>query len=147
VRLFGSFADLGKLMDTAGPVLMAFAAGAHDAAVADPAGAGIMLFHDLTGAGDSQLLAALDDTIAASSALAFSSDGKSLLLASSTGQSVTTFDLAAGARNAIACSCAPTVLTRMGSVFRLTELGSDPLWLLDTRAPDARIVFVPALAQ
>jgi WD40 repeat protein len=147
VRLFGSFADLGKLTDTAGPVLMAFAAGGHDAAVADPAGAGIMLFHDLTGAGDSQLLAATDDTIAASSALAFSSDGKSLLLASSAGQSITTFDLAAGARNAIACSCAPTVLTRMGSVFRLTELGSDPLWLLDTRAPDARIVFVPALAQ
>jgi hypothetical protein len=35
----------------------------------------------------------------------------------------------------------------MGSVFRLTELGSDPLWLLDTPSTGARIMFVPALAQ
>jgi DNA-binding beta-propeller fold protein YncE len=147
VRLFGTFADLGKLMDTAGPAILAFASGGHDAAIADPAGAGVVLFSDLTGAGNSQVLAATDDTISASSALAFSVDGKSLLLASSAGQSVTAFDLAAGARNNIACTCSPNTLARMGNLFRLNELGSEPLWLLDPRSTDPRIVFVPALAQ
>jgi hypothetical protein len=33
----------------------------------------------------------------------------------------------------------------MGSVFRLTELGSQPLWLLDT-ASGRGLVFVPAPA-
>jgi hypothetical protein len=40
------------------------------------------------------------------------------------------------------CSCAITALDRMkgDSVFRLTEIGAGPLWLLDKN----RIVFVPA---
>jgi len=147
VRLYGSFNDLGKLMDTAGPAMLAFASGGHDAAIADAAGAGVVLFHDLTGAGIRQVLAATDDTIRASSDLAFSADGKSLLLASSTAQSVTSFDLAVGARNTIACTCSPTTLTRMGNLFRLNELGKDPVWLLDPLASSPRIVFVPALHQ
>jgi hypothetical protein len=32
----------------------------------------------------------------------------------------------------------------MGSVYRLNELGADPLWLLDISA-DPKVVFVPAL--
>jgi hypothetical protein len=32
----------------------------------------------------------------------------------------------------------------MGSAFRLTELASDPLWLLDAPESAPRIVFVPA---
>jgi WD40 repeat protein len=145
VWLYGSSNALGKLMDTAGPAMLAFASGGHDAAIDDPAGAGVVLFHDLTGAGSSQVLAAPDDTISASSALAFSADGKSLLLASSKGQSVTTIDLVAGARNAIACTCSPSTLARMGNMFRLTDLGKEPLWVLDPRSSAPRIVFVPAL--
>jgi len=147
VRYFSSFTDLGKLMDTSGAVLMAFAGGGHDAAIADPSGVGIVLFHDLTGSGDSQVLAAADDTVGAASALTFAPDGKRLLVASSRAQSVTIFDLAAGGRSAIACDCSPKVLTRMGGLFRLNDLGSEPLWLLDTHASEARLVFVPALAQ
>ena len=147
VRLFGSLSDMGKLMDTAGPALLAFAAGGHDAAVVHAAGSGITLFHDLTGAGGSQVLAPVDDTISASSALAFSADGKSLLVASSQGQSVTAFDLTAGARNSIACSCSPKTLAAMGNLFRLNELGADPVWLLDAQASQPRVLFVPALAQ
>ncbi len=145
VRLYGSFADMGKVMDTAGPAILAFASGGHDAAIADPAGAGVVLFHDLTGAGNSQVLAATDDTISTSSALAFSADGTSLLLASSAARSVTAFDLAAGVRNAIACTCSPKTLVRMGNLFRLNELGRDPVWLLDPRSSESSIVFVPAL--
>jgi hypothetical protein len=147
IHLYGSFADMGKLMDTAGPAMVAFASGGHDAAIDDPTGAGVVLYRDLTGAGASQVVAAPDDTISASSALAFSADGKSLLLASSTGQSVTSIDLAAGARNAIACTCSPNTLSRMGNLFRLNDLGTDPVWLLDPGATNPQIVFVPALAQ
>jgi len=147
VRLIGSLADMGKLMDTAGSALLAFAAGTHDAAITDPTGAGVVLFHDLTGAGSSQVLAPPDATISASSAEAFSMDGKSLLLASASAQSITTFDLGAGARNVIACSCKPNSLSSMGSVFRLNDLGKDPLWLLDTRPSQPQVLFVPALSD
>jgi hypothetical protein len=32
----------------------------------------------------------------------------------------------------------------MGNVYRLNELGREPLWILDADAKDPRIVFVPA---
>jgi hypothetical protein len=143
IRFFESYADMGKLIDTAPGALVAFAAGGHDAAVAD-AGAGVVLFHDLAGAGTSQVIAAPDQNGAAFSALAFSADGKALFLASAAAQAVTQLDLAAGSRNRIPCGCSPTVLARMGSVFRLTELSGDPLWLLDAPESAPRIVFVPA---
>jgi hypothetical protein len=143
IRLFESYADMGKLIDTASGALVAFAAGGHDAAVAD-AGAGVVLFHDLAGAGASQVIAPPDDNGRASSALAFSADGKALFLASSTAQAVTQLDLASGSSTRIACNCSPMVLARMGSVFRLTEPSSDPLWLLDASESEPRIVFVPA---
>lgn len=143
IRLFESYADMGKLIDTAPGALVAFAAGGHDAAVAD-AGAGIVVFHDLAGAGASQVIAPPDENGAASSALAFSADGKAIFLASASAQAVTQLDLTGGARTRIACSCSPTVLARMGNVFRLTELAGDPLWLLDAPESTPRIVFVPA---
>jgi hypothetical protein len=143
IRFFESYADMGKLIDTAPGALVAFAAGGLDAAVAD-SGAGVVLFHDLAGAGASQIIAPPDANQVAFSGLAFSSDGKSLFLASSAAQTVTQLDLSAGSRTRILCSCSPTVLARMGSAFRLTELASDPLWLLDAPESAPRIVFVPA---
>lgn len=145
VELFAGAADQGALATTAGPALIAFAPSGHDAAVVDRAGAGIVLFHNLGGAADSQNLAPVDDTIQSGSALAFSTDGAQLLLAS--GQSVATFDLAAGARGAIPCGCTPSTLARMGDLFRLTELSQEPLWLLDARPATAGVTFVPALAN
>jgi hypothetical protein len=146
VELFGGAADLGPLVSTAGSALVAFAPAGHDAAVVDGVGAGVTLFHDLTGAPSSQNLAPADVTIQSASDLAFSADGKLLLLANPTGQSVTAFDLVAGGRNAIACTCTPSSLVRMGELFRLNDLGTDPLWLLDTRPETASVTFVPAEA-
>ena len=143
VRLFESYADMGKLIDTAPGALVAFAAGSHDAAVAD-SGAGVLMFHDLAGAGASQVIAPPDENGAAFSALAFSADGKALFLASAAAQAVTQLDLSAGSRSRMGCNCSPTVLARMGNVFRLTELAGDPLWLLDSPESTPRIVFVPA---
>jgi hypothetical protein len=112
--------------------------------VADPLGAGIVWFRDHTGASESQVVAAPDDTIESATAVAFSSDGHSLLVASPAGQTVTALDLADGTWTAIGCACAPTDLAPVGNLFRLNEFGGDPLWLLDTQQDPARIVFVPA---
>ncbi len=147
VELFGGAADLGKLADTAGVAQVAFAPGAHDAAVVDAAGAGVLLYRNLTGAVVSQTIAAADDRIQGASALAFSADGQRLLIANASGQSVILFDLAAGARTEVACNCTPSSLVRMGDVFRLNEIGTGPLWLLDARAGSATLTFVPATAS
>lgn len=142
IRFFESYADMGKLIDIAPGALVAFAPGGHDAAVADTS-AGVVLFHDLAGPGASQLIAPPDENTAAFAAVAFSSDGKALFLASSAAQAVTQLDLAGGSRTVIPCGCSPTVLARMGNVFRLTELTRDPLWLLDAPESAPRVVFVP----
>ena len=57
--------------------------------MANPLGAGIIWFRGLTGASESQVVAAPDDTIQSATAVAFSSAGHSLLVASPAGQTVT----------------------------------------------------------
>jgi hypothetical protein len=93
------------------------------------------------------VVAALDDTIQSATAVAFSSDGHSLVVASPAGQTVTALDLGDGTRTAIGCACAPTDLAPVRNLFRLNEFGGDPLWLLDTQHGPARNVFVPAAPE
>jgi len=143
VQLFASGANLGQLVSTSGPALVAFVPGQQNAAIADLQGAGIVLAQNLLNGPSTQVLAPSDATIQSASALAYSADGAQLLLASSSGQSVTAFNLAAGSRNSLACNCSPSTLTRIGDWFRLNELGRDPLWLLDAKAA-SQLVFVPA---
>lgn len=146
IELYSGAADLGMVTSTAGPSLAAFAPSSHDAAIVDRAGAGIVLFRNLTGTVAPQPLAASDDTIRSASALAFSNDGQQLLLTTSGSQAVATFDLATGLRGAISCMCAPATLARMGDVFRLNDLAQDAVWLLDARPATAGVTFVPAVA-
>jgi hypothetical protein len=146
IRLLGTSGENRSLMNTGAGALVAFAPGGHDAAVADPTGAGLVAFRDVTGAVERRLLAAPDDGIASPAGLAFSADGRRLFLASSAARSVVAFDLAAGKRAAVACDCAVTGLVPMGNLFRLNEPGAAPLWLLDAGAAEPRIVFVPPAA-
>ena len=143
IWLMGTAGANRKLMDAGDGALAAFAPGGHDAAVADPAGAGVVLFRDVAGASTRSVLAVADDGIAAPVGLAFSPAGRKLYLASSAARSVTVLDLATGDRSAIACDCAPAGLVPMGNLLRLNELGAGPLWLLDAGARDPRMVFVP----
>ena len=99
------------------------------------------MFQDIAGAATERSFAGIETP----SALAFSPDGQKLFVASATGRAVTTIQVATGDRSALACDCAPAALIPMGSVFRLNELGSEPLWLLDT-ASERGLVFVPAPA-
>jgi sugar lactone lactonase YvrE len=144
IRLLGTAGGNRKLMDAGDGALVAFARAGHDAAVADPGGAGVVLFRDVAGASTQSVLAPPDDSTAAPVGLAFSPDGRKLYLANSAARSVTVLDLATGDRSAVRCDCAPAGLVPMGNLLRLTEFGAGPLWLLDAGAAAPRMVFVPA---
>lgn len=125
-----------------GGAVVAFAPGGHDAAIAAH-GTGALLIRDVPGAATQQSLAADGPAFESVAGVGFAADGSRAFVASASQQSVLSFDLS-GNRTDFACSCTPSELTPMGASFRLNELGSDPLWLVD--GANARIVFVPALA-
>ena len=143
VILYGTGGEHRTLADG---VEAAFAPGAHKAAIADPSGAGVVVFDDVAAGSGGKSVAAADSSMASPAGIAFSADGGKLFLASAGARNVTSFDLAGGGRSALPCNCTPGALVRMGSVFRLTELGTDPLWLLDAAPAEPRVVFVPALS-
>jgi hypothetical protein len=146
VRLLGAASGENfKLTDTGDGAIAAFAPGSYDAAIADSSGAGLLLFRNAKRGGDPAVVSSSDESIASPVGLAFSDNGRKLFLASSSARAVASFDLEAGDRGTIACNCTPAALVRMGTAFRLNELGSEPLWLFDPGTTEARIVFVPVL--
>jgi hypothetical protein len=135
IQLLGVAGDSRTLTDAAAGALPVFAPGGHDAAVIDAQT--IALFQDAAGAATVRRLPGVSGVRGG----AFSPDGKRLFLASAT---VTALDLGTGDRASIACDCRPAGLIRMGTAYRLNDLGTGPLWLLDASGADPRIVFVPA---
>ena len=140
VRLLGSSGSSRVLLEGARGISVAFAPGNHAAAILS-AGQWLEILSDVS-AGASQTIAATD--LAEPVGLAFSADGKLALAASRTSCSVTIFDLAGHRTDTLDCACAPTTVARMGNLFRLTEAGPGPIWLVDMSANPARLVFVPA---
>ena len=137
VELIGVAGDSRKLMDAAPGALAAFAPAGHDAAVIHSGT--LTAFQDVTGAATRRDVPGL----ASPSAVAFSSDARTVFVASERSRSVSAVNVATGDVAPLVCDCAPTSLVAMGTLFRLNDLGSAPLWLLDaTAAP--RLVFVPA---
>ena len=136
IELIGVADDSRQVMAGAAGALAAFAPRSHDAAVIHSGK--LVLFQDIAGAATERSFPG----IAAPSAIAFSVDSRELFVASATGRAVTTIQVATGNRSVRACDCAPAALIPMGSMFRLTELGSEPLWLLDT-ASERGLFFVP----
>jgi hypothetical protein len=146
VNLFSANGGPRTLLATAPYALVAFAAGGHDAAIADAAGAGLVLVHDVAGAATQQALAGAD-AIRHAGALAFSADGSQVFVASGADQTVSAIGTASGAITVTACSFPPSGLVPMGNVMRLNEAGNGPVWLLDVAyAAGPRVVFVPAVA-
>lgn len=139
IELFGVAGDRRRVANGDRDGIAAFAPGGHDAAVIH--GDKLILFQDIAGAATERSFPGIEMP----SALAFSPDSQKLFVASATGRAVTTIQVATGDRSALACDCAPAALIPMGSLFRLTELSSEPLWLLDT-ASERGLVFVPAPA-
>jgi hypothetical protein len=134
VELLGVAGDSRRLTRAVSGALLAFAPGGYDAAVIDAQGIG--LFQDAAGAATVRRLRGAPGVRAAG----FSPDSRRLLLA---GDKVTVLDVATGSRSDVACDCRPAGLSRMGTLFRLNEIGTGPLWLLDVSAAPS-ILFVPA---
>jgi hypothetical protein len=143
VTLYGASGEHRAL---AAGVDAAFAPAGHAAAVADLSGAGIVVFDDAAAGTGRRVLGAPDPGMTSSAGLAFSQDGRKLFLASPASRNVASFDMATGSREAIPCRVTPETLVRMGTVYRLNELGTDPLWLLDASPAQPQVVFVPAIS-
>jgi DNA-binding beta-propeller fold protein YncE len=137
IELFGVAGDRRQIANGAREVAAAFAPGGHDAAVIQRDK--VTLFQDIAGAATERTFPGIEMP----SGVAFSPDGQKLYVASMGLQSVTTIQVATGDRTALPCDCTATTLMPMGSLFRLNELGTEPLWLFDT-ASDRALVFVPA---
>ena len=139
LELLGAAGESRQIAASAPGSMAAFAPGSHDAAIIQSGKP--TLFQDISGAATQRTL----DAIAAPSALAFSPDARKLLVSSASGRSVTVIQVATGERSILTCDCAPASLVPMGPLFRLTELGAAPLWLLDM-AMERGLFFVPAPA-
>lgn len=144
LRVMSLAGDNRKLTDASAGTLAAFAPGGHDAAVADPQ-SGLALIHDVAGASVRQPLAATGTNIGRPVAIAFSPNAGKVFVASAAPRNVTAVDVATSVSTTLACDCTPNDLIRMGGVFRLNEFGNGPLWLLDAKASEPRLIFVPAL--
>lgn len=144
VELIGAGGSHGIANAGRGSVV-AFAPGGHDVGFADPVARAVALVRDASSTATQQVVWQ-DASLASAAGLAFSTDGQSLFLASGD-VPVIIFNLAAGTHAPVSCDCAATGMERMGSAYRLNELGSGPLWLLDASASVPRTVFVPAPAS
>jgi hypothetical protein len=139
IELFGVAGDRRQVAHGPREVTAAFAPGGHDAAVIQRDK--VTLFHDIAGAATVRTFPGIEMP----SGVAFSPDGQKLFVASMGLPSVTIIQVATGDHTELPCDCTPSTLTPMGSLFRLNELGTEPLWLLDS-ASDRALFFVPAPA-
>ena len=91
------------------------------------------------------LLASATDGLSSPTAAALTADGRALWFLNAGAASLTGIDLTTRAQLSLACNCQPSALAPLagGMAFRLTDLASGPVWLLDAADP-ARLVFIPA---
>jgi len=144
INLASQSGGVRAVMSAGAGASVAFAPGAHDAAIA-ARGTGVMMIHDVPGSAVQQTLTADDGSFEIVAGLGFSQDGTRVFVATAAAaQPVIVLDLA-GNRTGVACACSPTELVAMGNLFRLNELGAGPLWLADAGSSGPRTVFVPAL--
>jgi WD40 repeat protein len=135
VLLFDELAQPHEIAFAGAVSAMVFRPQSHDALIAG--GSRITLVHDVD-AGASYR--EFDDSSGPPLALSFSRQGRRFFAAYGDG-TIRTHDLTSGEWSRMICPCVPTGLQLMNgdAVFRLTQSGSGPLFLLD--GANNRIVF------
>ena len=124
--------------------VMEFMSLSHDALVADGEANALYLLRDTGEAMQAVLLAGEGDGISSPKSVAAAEDASRVVVASDLTKDLVVVDPAGGPSLKLACDCAPTGLSRLqgNAVFRLTELSSDRMWVLDGDSPEPRLVFV-----
>jgi hypothetical protein len=138
----GQFSPLTSVVKVGG---MNFLPAIDDALVADASKNTVSILHSVSGTLAIQML----NSTGVSQPLAVSAtqDARWAVVANAGNQNILWIDLKNGGTPAtLACNCQPNQLNALsgGKSFRLNDLGSGPLWLLDlTSSP--QLVFVPAV--
>lgn len=145
VRLVGVAGENASLMDALPGAVVAFAPSGHDAAVADARS--VTLLRNVAAGASRRILSDDGDARGSVAGVAFAGDGAKLFVTKAGVREIASFDIASGVRTAIACACEPESLAPMGTLFRLNDGGSGPVWLLDNRNNEPRTVFVPARSE
>lgn len=85
----------------------------------------------------------VSDSVSVTSVAA--SDGAKVLLVDGNAQTVVELNVDSGESRTAQCPCSPSGLVRMTNsvIFRLNEVSSGPLWLLEIQDSGLRTVFVP----
>jgi DNA-binding beta-propeller fold protein YncE len=107
----------------------------------------ILLTSPITGNATLTQVAASTDGISQPIAVAASADGKTALVANSSGTATVRIDLSRQTPSVkVACQCSPSELVPLSGnlVFRLNEPGSGAVWAFDGDSAKSRIVFLPA---
>ncbi len=141
----GSVRQLASLQATASILFWNHGA---SALVVDRAANQIWRLRDPGGNAVITLLASGGDGVSGPMGAALSADSKQLWIANAGAHTVLGINLVTRAAISLNCAFDLTTLVAMadGTTFRLNELDSGPLWILDTTpGADARVVFVPAL--
>jgi DNA-binding beta-propeller fold protein YncE len=117
----------------------------EDAAIADASTGDLVLVRDPKGEAKLTRIGGPAQGISRPVAIAATRDNRRILVANATPAGVVSLELSGDQPVKLACACAPTALERLagGSVFRVSEPGNGPIWLLDTAGSTPRIVFVP----
>jgi len=139
----GISAEWRALPGTASNSAVAFAPGTRDAVIAARDSGVVSLVRGVSESAETTTLAGPGDAISAPTGVAFAADGR-VLVANAGNRSLAILDPAGSNKTTVLCACSPTGIAAMGPVFRLNELADAPLWLVDVRSGDPRLVFIPA---
>lgn len=126
--------------------LVTFLSRSRDAVIGDPALNRVYLVRDVSGSGETLLLASEREGLTEPVAVAASSDN-ALVFVATARSGIATVSVASGEIAWTSCECTPSGMSRLAgrSVFRLSEPAEGaPLWVYDGSGVEARVVFVPA---
>ena len=146
------------LMDSSGaswpvssdrPSAAAFFPNSSDAIVTDDASQSAFLILDPLGAGTRIPLLSAEDGITAFAGIATSEDGRRVFFADASSGNIAIVDLETRRPEILSCQCRVTGLHRLKgrSVFRLTDVSSEPIMVLDASGTEPQIVLIPPAAS
>jgi dipeptidyl aminopeptidase/acylaminoacyl peptidase len=127
------------------PSRIAFFARRPDALIADDATQEVFLLQGLDQVPVRMPGIVLPEGNSQFSAIAASTDGRSIYVAQQGSEDVSIVDLQTRETTAVSCHCRPTVFFPLkgSSVFRLNGLSKGPIMVLDASASNPRTLFIP----